>query len=103
MLAELEGVVRAEGMATRRALTGTLAFRLVEGGRLLYEFRFHGDDGSERRFQGETEVTLRRPKASLERVFGRIFLEDQEEARVILRDPLEKSVPRILRSLRAGR
>ena len=102
-IAELEGNLTAEGLATRRSIQGTLAFRLIDGGRLLYELDFQGDDGEARRFRGETEVTLRRPKASLERVFGRIFRADEEEARVILHDPLEESIPRILRSLRTGR
>jgi len=99
-VADIEGTVDAEGLATRRPFQGTLAFRLVQGQRLIYELRFDGDDGRERRFQGETELVLERPKRSLERVFGRIFDADTEEARVILHDPLEESIPRVLRSLR---
>lgn len=99
-VADIEGTVDAEGLATRRRVVGTLAFRIVQGGRLIYELRFDGDDGRERRFQGETELMLQRPKRSLERVFGRIFDDDAEEARVILHDPLEESIPRIVRSLR---
>ena len=100
-VADLEGSLHAEGLATRRPLSGTLTFRLVRGGKLVYELTFEGDDGQPRRFHGETELTIRRPKSSLERVFGRVFVDDEEEARVILHDPLEESIPRILRSLRA--
>ena len=93
----LSGVVRAPGLCEEAPLEGRFTLRL--DGRIDYEFRF--DDGAiARRFHGESEWDLLRPKRSLERVFGRVFEDDEEMARVLMHTPLEQSLAQLLLSAR---
>src|SRR5450755_1025851 len=51
----ITGTVDAEGLATRQALEGTLAFRLLDERRLPYRFQFVGDDGKDYELSGQKE------------------------------------------------
>ncbi|MFK7999403.1 MAG: hypothetical protein AB8H86_07390 [Polyangiales bacterium] len=94
----LSGEVHAPGLVERASLEGRFSAKL--DGRVSYDFRFEADDAKTRRFHGESEWDLLRPKRSLERVFGRVFEDDEEMARVLLHTPLEQSLIQLLRSAR---
>lgn len=94
----LSGDLEMEGLVSGTRIQGSS--RIHRTGKATYDFRFTGDDGRERRFHGESEVDPLRPKVSLERIFGRIFEDDEEVARVLLRNPLERSLSQLLTSAR---
>lgn len=95
---ELSGWFELEGLVRRTRIMGSS--RVHGTGKAIYDFRFVGDDERERRFHGESEVDPLRPKRSLERIFGRLFEDDEEVARVLLRNPLERSVRQLITSAR---
>ena len=97
----LLGELRAPGFAARSAIEGTVGLALRDA-KLVYDFRFAADDGRPRRFHGETEIHFRRFVRTLEDVVGRVYDDEHEEARVILRVPVGIGVARILRTLRTG-
>ncbi len=97
----LRGIVRAPDLVTEAEVEGFFSVR--PDGRVTYDFRFGGEDALTRRFFGESEWDLMRPKRSLERVFGRIFERDEEIARVLLHTPLEQSLLQLLGSIRPQR
>ena len=53
----ITGTVDVEGLATSRALEGTLAFKLLDEQRLPYRFDFEGDDGQRYELSGQKEVS----------------------------------------------
>jgi hypothetical protein len=55
-VAEMAGIVNAEGLATERPLRGTLEMRPFLGRLLRYEFDFDGDDGRPYRFAGQKDI-----------------------------------------------
>lgn len=71
-LANLEGHVDAEGLATRAPLTGTLLINPVLGRTIAYEFSFTGDDGQTYRFAGRKHVTPLRPVESMTHMEGEL-------------------------------
>ncbi|MEM1418148.1 MAG: hypothetical protein AAGH15_24850 [Myxococcota bacterium] len=97
--AQVRGELHAPGYARHAAIGGRLALRPLAG-KLVHDFRFEGDDGRSRRFHGETEVRWQRPLRSLEGLVGRVFEDEREEVRVLLKAPVASELPRILRSLR---
>lgn len=94
----LTGSVNAPGLCEESAINGHFSIRL--DGRIAYDFRFEDAGHIVRRFHGESEWDLLRPKRSLERVFGRVFEDDEEMARVLLHTPLEQSLVQLLASIR---
>lgn len=100
-VASLAGQVTCEGFATGKALTGTLAFRLHDQKRLVYEFRFEGDDGKPYRFRGQKDVTPLAPVESFTRLPGSVYDESSEEiGRATVRFDLRGDWKKLLRSFR---
>lgn len=97
--AELSGTIDARGMADGCRLEGSLEFKPIAR-KLVYEFRFTGDDGRARRFHGEMELEARRPLQTLTQLPGRIFDDPDEEARAVLRMPLGEELLELLKSVR---
>jgi hypothetical protein len=78
-VASIEGQVSCEGFATDKPLVGTLAFRLHDQKRLVYEFRFGGDDGKAYRFRGQKDVTPLAPIESFTTLPGSLYDESSKE------------------------
>ncbi|HJL04553.1 MAG TPA: hypothetical protein RMH85_02515 [Polyangiaceae bacterium LLY-WYZ-15_(1-7)] len=97
----LGGHFDAEGYATRARLEGTFGLDLGKR-KLVYDFHFPADDGRERRFHGETAFELRQPVRTMEDLVGRLYDEDREDARVLLRVPMTTGIRTLLRTARAG-
>lgn len=55
-VADISGVLDAEGFADKVPLHGTLALKLLDERRLPYEFTFRGNDGKDYRFRGQKDV-----------------------------------------------
>ncbi|MBZ0238130.1 MAG: hypothetical protein K8M05_37820 [Deltaproteobacteria bacterium] len=55
-VADMEGTVDAEGLATRQPLRGTLRIQPVLGRVIRYEFAFTGDDGKPYTFAGQKDI-----------------------------------------------
>ncbi|MBP6628692.1 MAG: hypothetical protein KA297_04630 [Kofleriaceae bacterium] len=57
-LAELRGVIDADGLATQAPLTGTILIRPLDPRqrRIRYEFTFPADDGRALRFEGQKDI-----------------------------------------------
>lgn len=100
-LGRLRGTFDADGLARSAALDGTFLLDLLDG-KIIYDFHFLGVDGRERRFHGETEFELRHPVRTLEDIVGRVWEDEREEARVLLRVPVVDGTWRLLRSLQAS-
>ena len=100
-LGTLSGTFDAPGLASEAPLEGTFRLDLVEG-RIVYDFHFVALDGRERRFHGETEFELRHPVRTLEDVVGRLWVDEREEARVLLRVPVVGGTWRLLRTFQAS-
>ena len=56
----LEGLVDADGLATRQPCTGSLTIKAGWHPELVYDVRFTGDDGQPYRFQGKKQISLLR-------------------------------------------
>lgn len=99
-LANLEGHVDAEGLATRAPLMGTLLINPVLGRTIAYEFSFTGDDGRTYRFAGRKQVTPLHPVESMTHMDGE--LTDERGALVATAHVVFalRDLPGLLRSLR---
>lgn len=82
-------------------LEGTFRLDLRER-KIVYDFRFDADDDRPRRFHGETVFELRRPIRTMEDLVGRIYDDEIEDARLVIRVPLDVGTRRLLRTLRAS-
>jgi hypothetical protein len=63
--AELSGNIDAEGLASKRDIQGTLAFKLFEEHRSVYRFTFHTDDGRLYELCGQKEWNALAPLEAL--------------------------------------
>jgi len=79
---DVEGEITAEGLATRRALRGTLALDVPATGMLPYDFSFEGDDGARYRFVGQKRVRALALVDTMTRLPARIVAEDGHEVAV---------------------
>jgi hypothetical protein len=61
----ITGTIDADGVASGRALEGTLAFKLLDERRLPYRFTFRGDDGGGYELSGQKEWSGLSPVVSL--------------------------------------
>lgn len=93
----LVGWFSAPGLAERAEVSGEARLELRRR-RVVYELSFVADDGSERRFHGEVEVSARRALRSAEEIVGHVYRDESEEARVLLRGSLQATWA-MLRSL----
>jgi hypothetical protein len=75
-LAEIAGEVDLEGFAEHRAMRGTLEIDPLFGKKLVYAFRFEGDDGRKYRFAGRKTVELTRLLQTMTTLPGDILDED---------------------------
>ena len=64
-LAELEGTIDAEGLATAAPATGTLTIRPLRERLIRYDLNFQGDDGRRYRLIGQKDLRARRPLSSI--------------------------------------
>ena len=96
----LEGHLRADGYADG-PIRGTYVLDLISR-KIVYDFRFDGSDGRERRFHGETVFDITRPVRAIEDLVGRIYDDEREDARVLLSVPFDAGLRRMIRSLRAN-
>jgi hypothetical protein len=100
-LAHIEGEIDAEGFATRRPLSGTLALRLFDERRLTYDFSFHADDGKGYRFHGQKDVTMIALHDTMTTLPSSIYdSEGREIARAVLRFDVRGDISTFLRSWR---
>jgi hypothetical protein len=100
-LARIEGEIRAEGLAERRPLEGTLALKLPHERRLTYDFRFRGDDGKDYRFHGQKDVTLIALHDTMTTLPSSIYdAAGREIARAVLRFDVRADMATFLRSWR---
>ena len=97
----ITGTIDAEGLATARALDGTLVFKLVDERRLPYRFRFTGDDGRPYELSGQKEYSGLAPLESLTLLPASLYDEAGEEiARATLRFDARSDLGRWLKSFR---
>jgi len=100
-VARIEGRVSLEGFADNVPLEGTLAFRLHDQRRLIYEFRFEGKDGQPCRFRGQKDVIALAPIESFTTLPGSLYDEASREiGRATVRFDLRGDLKKLLRSFR---
>jgi hypothetical protein len=75
-IAEMEGDVDAEGLATGAPLVGTMTLRPFLGRVIRYEFEFDGDDGQRYRFAGQKDIRWLDPLRSWTELPGELTDED---------------------------
>jgi hypothetical protein len=73
------GTIDAEGLATARPLTGSVAWSLLHQGRLVYRLAFQGDDGKRYEMTGQKEWSGLSPIHSLTLLPASLYDEDAEE------------------------
>lgn len=100
---EVDGEIQAAGLATHRAVSGTLELGELLDARLVYDLGFEGDDGRARRMHGGLELEVRRLLGSAGRVSGSVFDRDEEVARVLLYAEPLKALAKLLLDLRLRR
>lgn len=71
-IADIEGEVDAEGLATGAPLVGTMVLRPFLGRMIRYEFEFDGDDGERYRFAGQKDIRWLDPVRSWTELPGEI-------------------------------
>jgi hypothetical protein len=97
----ITGTVDAEGLATRQALEGTLAFRLLDERRLPYRFQFVGDDGKDYELSGQKEWSGLAPIESMTLLPASLYDADGAElARATLRFDLRSDLASWMKSFR---
>jgi hypothetical protein len=97
----LHGTLDAEGLATGRAVEGTLAFRLLDERRLPYRLAFTGDDGRSYELSGQKEWSGLSPVESMTLLPASMYDADGEEfARATLRFDLRTDLAPWLKSFR---
>jgi hypothetical protein len=100
-VATIQGQVSLEGFASDKALDGTLAFRLHDQRRLVYEFRFVGDDGQTYRFRGQKDWTPLAPLESFTTLPGSLYDGSSKEiGRATVHFDLRGDFKKLLRSFR---
>jgi len=93
--------VDAEGLATKQALEGTLAFRLLDERRLPYRFQFVGDDGKDYELSGQKEWSGLAPIESMTLLPASLYDADGAElARATLRFDLRSDLASWMKSFR---
>jgi hypothetical protein len=75
-IAEVEGTLDAEGLATAAAVAGTLTIRPVRERLIRYDLAFTGDGGQSLRLVGQKDLRASRPLASLTTLPAHIVDED---------------------------
>jgi hypothetical protein len=97
----LEGRVTLEGFADDVPLEGTLAFRLHDQRRLVYEFEFKANGGQACRFRGQKDVTALAPIESMTTLPGSLYDESSKEiGRAVVRFDVRSDLKRFLGSFR---
>jgi len=97
----ITGTVDAEGLASRRPLEGTLAFRLLDERRLPYRFKFTGDDGRDYELSGQKEWSGLSPIESMTLLPASLYDADGGElARATLRFDLRSDLASWMKSFR---
>jgi len=97
----ITGTVDAEGLATKQALEGTLAFRLLDERRLPYRFQFVGDDGKDYELSGQKEWSGLAPIESMTLLPASLYDADGAElARATLRFDLRSDLASWMKSFR---
>jgi hypothetical protein len=95
------GTIDAEGLATHQPLTGTVAWRLLRQGRLVYRLGFQGDDGRHYEMTGQKEWSGLSPIHSLTLLPASLYDDSAEEiGRVTLRFDLRADGAAFLKSFR---
>jgi Mg/Co/Ni transporter MgtE len=98
--ATIAGTVNAEGLATRRPLTGTLEINPVLKRKVIYDFRFEDDDDRTVRFFGEKDLEALRLVSTMTTLPGSITCDETEIARAVLRFQIREELARFLGSFR---
>ena len=97
----ITGTVDAEGLASKRPLEGTLAFRLLDERRLPYRFKFTGDDGRDYELSGQKEWSGLSPIESMTLLPASLYDADGGElARATLRFDLRSDLASWMKSFR---
>ena len=97
----ITGTVDAEGLASKRPLEGTLAFRLLGERRLPYRFKFTGDDGRDYELSGQKEWSGLSPVESMTLLPASLYDADGAElARATLRFDLRSDLTSWMKSFR---
>lgn len=97
----ITGTVDAEGLATKRPLEGTLAFRLLDERRLPYRFKFVGDDGRDYELSGQKEWSGLSPIESMTLLPASLYGADGGElGRATLRFDLRSDLASWMKSFR---
>jgi hypothetical protein len=97
----ITGTVDAEGLASKRPLEGTLAFRLLDERRLPYRFKFTGDDGRDYELSGQKEWSGLSPVESMTLLPASLYDADGAElARATLRFDLRSDLTSWMKSFR---
>jgi hypothetical protein len=100
-VARIEGTVTLEGFADELPLEGTLAFRLHDQRRLVYDFTFKSNDGQPHRFRGQKDISPFALVESFTTLPGTIYQgTTQEVGRATLRFDLRSDLRKLLRSFR---
>jgi hypothetical protein len=100
-VASIQGDVSLEGFADDASLDGTLAFRLHDQRRLIYEFRFEANDRRVYRFRGQKDVTPLAPIESFTTLPGSIYDDGSKEmGRATVHFDLRGDLKKFLRSFR---
>jgi hypothetical protein len=96
--ARIEGEIDAAGLAERAPFRGVVVLEPLKA-RATYDFRFDVN-GREHRFHGTREVDLLRPARSATTLPGRIYRDEQEIARAVLRFDVREGLLELLRTVR---
>jgi hypothetical protein len=97
----LRGTLDAEQMAAGRALEGSVAFRLIDEGRVPYRMAFTGDDGKHYELSGQKEWSSLAPLESITLLPATLYDQAGEEVgRATLRFDLRSDWARWMKSFR---
>jgi hypothetical protein len=77
--ARITGVCTFEGLCRHAQLDGTLAMRVLDDGRLPYDFTFRAEDGKRYRFRGEKQVSLANLRETMTVLPASLYDEGGEE------------------------
>ncbi|MCC7534836.1 MAG: hypothetical protein IT379_01410 [Deltaproteobacteria bacterium] len=97
---EMQGEVDAIGFADHKPLRGTVEINPLIKRRLVYEFRFPGNDGEEYRFHGKKSVSALHLADSMTTLPAAIWREEREVARALLRFDLESDLVKFVLGFR---
>lgn len=100
-LAVIDGEIHLAGFADEKPIHGTLGLKLLDEGRIPYDFRFNGNDGRSYRFQGCCELTPIALADSLTVLPASLYDEARHEiGRAVLRFDVRGELMNVVRSLR---